>query len=62
MNLAARQQFGKMVSYKDGKFTAVPLADVIGRLNLVDIPTMYDVARYNGTRSILAEEEKVYVR
>jgi phosphofructokinase-like protein len=62
VNLAARKQFGKMVSYKDGKFTAVPLEDVVGRLNLVDIPTMYDVARYNGSRSILAEEEKVDVR
>ena len=62
VNLALRKQFGKMVSYRDGKFTAVSLEEVVGRLNLVDIPTMYDVARYNGTRSILAEEEKVHVR
>jgi len=55
VNLVVRQQFGRMVSYKDGRFTSVPIVDVIGKLNLVDIRTMYDTIRYNGTRSILAE-------
>jgi 6-phosphofructokinase 1 len=57
VDLAVRKEFGKMVSYKDGKFTAVPIEEVSGRLKLVDIKTMYDTTRYNGSRSILAEEE-----
>ena len=57
VNLAVRKEFGKMVSYKDGKFTAVPIEEVVGQLKLVDIKTMYDTVRYNGSRSILAEEE-----
>jgi 6-phosphofructokinase 1 len=58
VNLAVRKQYGKMVSYRNGQFTAVPIVDVIGRLNLVDTNTMYDVQRYNGSRSILADQEK----
>jgi ATP-dependent phosphofructokinase / diphosphate-dependent phosphofructokinase len=57
VNMAVRKDFGKMVTYTAGQICNVPLADVIGRLNLVDIKTMYDTVRYNGTRSILAEEE-----
>jgi ATP-dependent phosphofructokinase / diphosphate-dependent phosphofructokinase len=57
INLAVRKEFGKMVGYRDGKFTAVPLEDVVGKLNLVDINTMYDRVRYNGSRCILAEQE-----
>jgi 6-phosphofructokinase 1 len=66
VNLAVREEFGKMVSYKNGQFTAVPIVDVIGRLNLVDTTTMYDTIRYNGSRTILSEKatvkEKVNVR
>lgn len=63
VNLAVRKEFGKIVSYQEGKFTAIPIEDVIGKLNLVDIKTMYDSARYNGSRNILAEEElKQWVR
>jgi ATP-dependent phosphofructokinase / diphosphate-dependent phosphofructokinase len=53
VNLAAQKQFGRMVSYQEGKFTSIPIVDVIGKLNLVDIKTMYDVESYNGTRNIL---------
>ena len=55
VNLAIRNEFGKMVSYKDGNFTVIPIEDVIGRLNQVDVDSMYDTIRYNGTRNILAE-------
>ena len=58
VNLAVRKQFGRMVSYRNGKFGSIPIVDVIGRLNLVDINTMYDTQRYNGSRTILAEQEK----
>ncbi len=53
VNLILRQDFGKMVSYKNGTFTTVPIEDVIGKLNLVDVKTMYDSRRYNGSRNIL---------
>ena len=52
-NLIFRNEFGKMVSYKDGKFATFPLEGIIGRLKLVDINTMYDINRYNGDRNIL---------
>ncbi len=56
MNMVIQKQFGRMVSYTGGDFCSVPLEDVIGRLNLVDIASMYDTMRYNGTRNILAQE------
>jgi phosphofructokinase-like protein len=57
VNLAARQQFGRMVSYRDGKFSSIPIAEVVGKLSQVDIKKSYDTQRYNGSLSILAEEE-----
>jgi ATP-dependent phosphofructokinase / diphosphate-dependent phosphofructokinase len=53
VDLIAKGDFGKMVSYRNGRITAVPLQEAIGQLNLVDVHTMYDVERYNGRRSIL---------
>ena len=35
-DMIAKQQFGKMVALKDGQIVAVPLADVSGKLRLVD--------------------------
>ncbi len=58
VNTAVRREFGVMVSYREGRFSTVSFNDVVGKLSLVDIRTMYDTQRYNGTRSILAEEEK----
>ena len=54
VDLAINKDFGKMVRYKDGKISAVPLERVIGRLSLVDIETQYDADRYNGRRTILS--------
>ena len=54
VNLAVRKQYGRMVSHLEGKFTSVPIVDVIGKLKLVDIKTMYDAESYNGTRDILS--------
>jgi 6-phosphofructokinase len=56
VDLLVRQEFGKMVSYQNGRITAVPLRDVIGRSNLVDVATQYDAERYNGRRTILSRE------
>ncbi len=53
VDLIAREDFGMMVSYRNGKITAVPLKEAIAQLNLVDIRTQYDIERYNGRRTIL---------
>jgi phosphofructokinase-like protein len=53
VDLIVKEEFGKMVSYRNGKITAVPLEEAIDRLNLVDVRTQYDTERYNGRRTIL---------
>jgi 6-phosphofructokinase 1 len=53
VDLIVKEDFGKMVSYQDGRITAVPLREAIGKLNLVDVHTQYDTDRYNGRRTIL---------
>ncbi len=54
VDLIARRDFGKMVSFRHGEFTAVPLEEVAGKLSLVDVETQYDTERYNGRRSIVS--------
>jgi len=53
IDLIVQGDFGKMVSYRNGKITSVQLKEAIGQLNLVDIKTQYDTERYNGRRTIL---------
>jgi 6-phosphofructokinase 1 len=53
VDLIVKEDFGKMVSYRNGRITAVPLQEVIAKLNLVDVQTQYDTERYNGRRTIL---------
>jgi 6-phosphofructokinase 1 len=53
IDLVVAGHFGRMVSVRDGQITSVPLQSAIGRPNLVDVETQYDVERYNGRRSIL---------
>ncbi len=53
VDLTVKEAFGRMVSFRNGQITAVPLQESIGRLNLVDVKTMYDTERYNGRRTIL---------
>jgi len=55
VDLVVRGDFGKMVCYKNGRVTACPIDNILGRLNLVDIKTQYDVERYNGRRTILSQ-------
>jgi ATP-dependent phosphofructokinase / diphosphate-dependent phosphofructokinase len=55
VNLAVKGRFGRMVSVQEGMITSVPLSDVLGRLNLVDVKQLYDVQRYNGSRDIKKE-------
>lgn len=53
VDLIVKEEFGKMVSYRNGQITAVPLEEAIGRLNTVDVNTQYDTERYNGRRTLL---------
>jgi len=53
VDLIVKEDFGKMVSYRNGRIMAVPLREAIGKLNLVDVQTQYDTERYNGRRTIL---------
>jgi phosphofructokinase-like protein len=54
VDLVTAENFGEMVSYKNGQITTVPLSAVIGKPTQVDITTQYDVERYNGRRTILS--------
>ena len=53
VDLIVMKDYGKMVSYKNGRITSVPLEKVIGKRNIVDVKTMYDTERYSGRRTIL---------
>jgi 6-phosphofructokinase 1 len=53
VDLISQKNFGKMVSYRNGGVTAVPLEEAVGQLKLVDVRTQYDAERYNGRRTIL---------
>jgi 6-phosphofructokinase len=55
VDLVVRRDFGKMVSYKNGRITAVPFKEVIGKTVTVDVATRYDTERYNGRRTILTD-------
>jgi len=53
VNLVEREEFGQMVCLKNGIITSVPISKVLGHLSLVDVKTMYDTEKYNGTRTTL---------
>ena len=53
IDLVVAGEYGKMVSYRNGRITAVPLEAVLGRPSLVDVTTQYDTERYRGRRTIL---------
>jgi phosphofructokinase-like protein len=62
VDLVVNKDFGKMVSFKNGEVTAVPLSEATGKPRLVDVETQYDTDRYNGRRTILnhhAEEQSL---
>jgi 6-phosphofructokinase len=53
VDLIVNEEFGKMVSFRNGHITAVTLEEAIGKLHIVDINTQYDTERYNGRRTLL---------
>ena len=57
VDLIVQQNFGRMVSYMNGKITSVPIVDIVGKTRLVDVNTQYDTERLNGRRTILTIEE-----
>ena len=62
MDLVAMGYFGNMVCVRNGKISACPIANVIGRSQFVDVDTQYDVERYNGRRTILRTLEKKHAQ
>ncbi|MFH1484772.1 MAG: ATP-dependent 6-phosphofructokinase [Chloroflexota bacterium] len=57
VDLVVMSDFGKMVCLRNGRITTCPIEEIIGRPELVDVETRYDVERYNGRRTILGREE-----
>jgi len=55
VDLIAKEAFGKMVSFRNGRITAVPLKTAAGKLRTVDVNVHYDTERYNGRRSLLRD-------
>jgi 6-phosphofructokinase 1 len=53
VDLVVSENFSKMVSYTNGKITAIPIKDIVGKTRVVDVKTQYDAERYNGRRNIL---------
>ncbi len=54
VDLIVKGDFGRLVSYRNGRISSVPIGDVAGKLSLVDVKTQYDTERYNGRRTILS--------
>jgi len=55
VDLIVAKDFGKMVAFKNGQVTAIPIDDALGNPHLVDVRTQYDTIRYNGRRTILGQ-------
>ena len=53
VNLIDKKQWGQLVCSKEGRISSIPIVNVLGHLSLVDVPTMYDTIRYNGSSKIL---------
>ena len=53
VDLIVKGEFGTMVSYRNGKITAIPLEEAIGKIHTVDVEIYYDTDRYNGRRTLL---------
>ncbi len=54
VELIVKQDYGKMVCFRDGRITTSSLKDIIGKVRRVDIRTLYDTERYGGRRNVLS--------
>ena len=57
VDLIVNEDFGKMVSYRNGEITSCPIDRVIGQTSYVDIKKHYDLERYSGRRTLFRHEE-----
>jgi 6-phosphofructokinase 1 len=53
IDLIVQEEFGNMVSFRNGSVTSVSLEEATSALHLVDVQTQYDTERYNGRRTLL---------
>ncbi len=53
VDLIVREEFGRMISYQNGRITSVPMEEVVGKIKTVDVINYYDIERYNGRRTFL---------
>ncbi len=53
VDLILEEDYGRMVSFRNGQITSVSLKQAIEKLQVVDIDKLYDPIRYNGRRSSL---------
>jgi 6-phosphofructokinase 1 len=53
MDLVERQQFGRMVTYKDGRFASIEIPKDLREKRHVDVAVRYDTERYCGRYSML---------
>lgn len=51
VDLILEEDFGRMVSFRNGQITSVSLKQAIEKLYVVDVDKLYDPSRYNGRRS-----------
>jgi 6-phosphofructokinase 1 len=58
VDLILEEDFGRMVSFRDGHITSVSLKQAIEKLNTVEVGKHYDPHRYNGRRSSLVPGSK----
>ncbi|MDR0550079.1 MAG: ATP-dependent 6-phosphofructokinase [Deltaproteobacteria bacterium] len=53
VDLILEEDFGRMVAFRDGQITSVPLKKAIEKLYVVNVDQLYDPSRYNGRRSAM---------
>ncbi len=53
IDMVSNEDFGRMISLKQGNITSVPLKKVLDRLNLVDVETYYNTVYYRSVDRIL---------
>lgn len=53
IDMVVNEDFGRMVSYKNGEITSVPLKKALERLHLVDVERFYNTKNYHSLDKIL---------
>jgi 6-phosphofructokinase 1 len=53
IDMFVNEDFGRMVSYRHGEITSVPMKKAIEHLNLVDVEKFYNTKNYHSLDQIL---------